>query len=108
MIVEIMMLVLLLGLIGIGTLFTDDGEYMRAQEDNVSVYEIGHPFLFGRSRVRVYYGDYVFTAAIANDGAALTDENFEIEKNGEFYEVTLKGSEQRDVTYYLKEQETKY
>lgn len=102
---ESIALFLILCVIAFGLLISDSGEHPLYRDDNIAIYEVGRPFIFGPSTVRVYCGNYIFETKIANDGAALTDENFKIVNDGTFYELSLFGSEQNDVTYYLKVQD---
>ena len=104
-IIESIILFLLICIIGLSNLINDNGEYLLAEYDNVKIYEIGHPVFFSGSTVKIHYGDYNFETTLYNDGATLTNDNCQIVKNNDFYEITLKGCEQSDITYYLKKQE---
>lgn len=103
-IIESILLIILLGLVSLGFLFDDNEEHLITRYNNVSIYEIGKPFLLGNSTIKIRYGAYNFQTSLSNDGAALNDSNFKIVDNEDFYEVTIKGSEQSDITYYLKKQ----
>ncbi len=96
----------LVSIIGFNCLFDylvdNKTQHLLAEYDNVKIYEIGRPVFFSSSTVKIHYADYIFETQIYNDGANLTDDNYEIVKNDDFYEVTLKGSEQEDVIYYLE------
>ena len=105
-ILQSIIIFLLICLIGFNSLFdyliNDDTEYLQTEYDNVKIYEIGHQVFFSGSDVKIQYGNYTFKTTIYNDGATLTDDNYQIVKNNDFYEVTLKGCEQQDITYYLR------
>lgn len=73
--------------------------------NGVTLYEIGRPFIFGSSKIRIYASGTVFDAEIKNDGAALTDNNYKVEWDGNTPVITLSGEEQSDFVYKVAEGE---
>lgn len=74
------------------------------QSTTVSLYEVGSPFLFGSSSIKIYVnskGDCVFSTSIHNDGKSLNDENYQIVWINNEPFITLDGEEQYPVTYHV-------